>query len=499
MARMRRQEALVRVVALACLFDFSIGQNTTTSSAGSFQTFVTQPDLHPPVFEISKLGETESGYIFVNPASQNGADETFVATIITDEGQLVWSADPTLATGDLSLQSYNNKSVLVYWDGTTLGEIGRGYGQVAILDTSYNILHNVTLTKGVYAPGINVSSYVDQHEAFITGGSIVVSVYNTTQADLTSVGYTADSWIYDGCAFEIDIASNDVVWHWCASDHSDQIPFTYSHYPITSPPTNASAAWDYFHINSIEPYGDGFLISSRHLWSVIYVDKRTGNVNWILEGGTGGNFTLPTAARFAWQHDPRVLSSSPDGLTITLFNDNNDEATANISAGLQITLDTQTWTATLDAKYYDPALEIAAPAEGGYQPLPDGHVLLCYGIQPYLIEFNGTQSPVWTAKWGVEGDGSYRAYRVNFTGTPTTLPDVAVEGKDNGTYSVYASWNGATEVAQWKIAGCGTTDVVVDKTGFETSYTGECGSAVQAFALSGSGEVLGSSLVVDTS
>lgn len=505
MARTRTQEVSLHLLAAVHLFfGSSYGQTTTTATAGSLQTFVTQPDLHPPVFEISKLGETASGYLFINTDTQGILDENLVATIITEEGELVWSADPSAITSDLSLQTYNGESVIVYWEGLLSGVIGRGYGQVTILDTSYNVLYNVTLTQDVYAPSANPASYIDQHEAFITSdNTILVSVYNVTQADLTSVGYTTDSWILDSCAFEIDIASNEVVWHWCASDHSDQLPYTDSHYPIQSAPTTNTTWWDWFHINTIEPYGDGYLISSRHLWAVVYIDKSTGEVIWNLEGSTGGNFTLPAAAEFKWQHTPRVLSNSSEGLTLGIFNDNNFEygnlSAVNISTGLEILLDTQTWTATLDAIYYDPADVIATVAEGSYQALPDGHVLLNYGLQPYLIEFDGSGDPVWTANWGTVGDGSYRGYRVSFVGTPDTLPDLAVEGNSNGTYNVYTSWNGATEVAEWKIVGCGASDVVVNKTGFETSYTGECGSTVQAFALSSSGEDLGASLVINTS
>lgn len=192
------------------------------------------------------------------------------------------------------------------------------------MNTSFDLLYNVTLTEGIYYPDATLSSYIDAHEAHITDdNTIVVSAYNVTQADLTSVGYAEGDWILDSVVFEIDIETNEVLWSWAASDHVDQIPFTDSHYPIQDDPSDDEDWWDWFHINAIEDYGEGYLVSSRHLWSVFYISKATGEVIWTLDGEDGGNFTLPTEAEFKWQHDPRVLSSSDTGLTVTLFNNNN--------------------------------------------------------------------------------------------------------------------------------------------------------------------------------
>lgn len=263
------------------------------------------------------------GYIFLNTDTNGVLNENLIATIITNEGQLVWSAEQT-GTTDVSLQTYNGENVIVYWEGVLSGVIGRGYGSVIILNTNYELLYNVTLTEDIFYPDGTLASYIDAHEAQITAdNTLVVSAYNVTQADLTSVGYNTDSWILDSVIFEIDIASNEVLWSWAAKDHIDQLPFTDSYYPVLSDPSDDEDWWDWFHINAIEPYGEGYLVSSRHLWSVLYISKSTGEVLWRLNGKTGGNFTLPEEAEFKWQHDPRLLTTSDSGLTITLFNNNN--------------------------------------------------------------------------------------------------------------------------------------------------------------------------------
>ncbi|PSR93982.1 ASST-domain-containing protein, partial [Coniella lustricola] len=439
----------------------------------------------PPVFDINKTGTTADGYIFLD-TNTNGAEAgNLVATIIDEDGQLIWSAVDT-GTTNPSYQTYNGEDVIVHWSGQISGEIGRGYGQVVILDTSYNVVANVTLTEGIYAAGTIYDSYIDAHEALITtDNTLLVTVYNTTQADLTSVGWGSAGWILDSMVFELDIATSEVLWSWSAADHEDQIPFAASHEPIVEIPHFASTAWDYFHINAIAEYSEGYLISSRTLWNVYYVEKSTGNVVWYYNGGDGGNFTLPVGFEaeentgtqlFKYQHDPRVLSTSSTGLVLTLFDNNNfeygDLLTPNNSYGLEISLNTETWTSTLNQLLYDEANPVHTIAEGDRQTLAStGGVFIGYGFQPYAKEFDASGNVVWSANWGSLGDGAYRARKYTFEGTPTTLPKIAAEA-DGSEYTVYVSWNGATEVTEWELVGCGTAGTVTfDKSGFETSWT----------------------------
>ncbi|ROV95457.1 hypothetical protein VMCG_08490 [Cytospora schulzeri] len=529
MTKLKMQDTMMQLLAMGHLFfGFAFSQTTTSTAAASstsawpLQTFITKvcnlpiifrkksscgiftnrkalkPDLKVPWFLISEPGEPTPGYIFLNTDTNGVLDENLIATIITNEGQLVWSAGQT-GTTDVSLQTYAGENVIVYWEGVLSGVIGRGYGSVIILNTNYEVLYNVSLTEDIFYPDGTLASYIDAHEAQISAdNTLLVSAYNVTQADLTSVGYTEQSWILDSVVFEIDVATNEVLWSWAASDHTDQLPFTDSHYPVLSAPTDDEDWWDWFHINAIEEYGEGYLISSRHLWSVIYISKSTGEVIWRLDGKDGGNFTLPAEADFKWQHDPRVLSTSDSGLTITLFNNNNFEygklLKSNTSTGLEIALDTTTWTATLNADYYDPDDTITTVAQGSYQTLPDGHVLLDYGLQPQMIEYDADGTVAWSAVWGIVGQGSYRGLKANFTGTPHYGPDLAVTQNPNGTFTAYMSWNGATHYSSWSVHGCGASgSVQVVRTGFETSYTGTCSKTVQAKALDSNGAVMGTS------
>lgn len=148
----------------------------------------------------------------------------------------------------------------------------------------------------------------------------------------------------------------------------------------------------------------------------------------------------------------------------------------------------------MEAGYYDQDDTIATVAQGSYQTLPGGHVLLDYGLQPQMIEYDADGEVAWSAWWGIVGQGSYRGLKANFTGTPSYGPDLAVVENPNGTHTAYMSWNGATQYSSWAVHGCGGSGVAqVEKTGFETSYTGSCGTTVQAKAMSSDGTVMGTS------
>src|ERR1700748_2810726 len=95
---------------------------------------------------------------------------------------------------------------------------------------------------------------------------------------------------------------------------------------------------------------------------------------------------------------------------------------------------------------------------GNVQPLDDGSVFVGWGQVPFISRFS--------ASGKLEFDGAfpgpnmtYRAWVRTWVGQPLTPPRaVAVKG------GVAVSWNGATEVKQWRVVGAGT----VPKRGFET-------------------------------
>jgi hypothetical protein len=49
------------------------------------------------------------------------------------------------------------------------------------------------------------------------------------------------------------------------------------------------------------------------------------------------------------------------------------------------------------------------------------------------------------------GYDSYRAYRADWVGQPDTNPTATAQRNNDGTTTVHAIWNGATEVAHWRV------------------------------------------------
>lgn len=137
---------------------------------------------------------------------------------------------------NFGLQRYRGADVLVWWNGTIFPEpVGRGNGEVVMLDTRYEHVHTVTLA-GNFAelgPGARFASNIDLHGILLTDrGTVVVTGNNVTQADLTSAGGSADGWTLDPLVYELDVATNEILFEWRALDHLDQLPFAASVYPL---------------------------------------------------------------------------------------------------------------------------------------------------------------------------------------------------------------------------------------------------------------------------
>jgi hypothetical protein len=114
------------------------------------------------------------------------------------------------------------------------------------------------------------------------------------------------------------------------------------------------------------------------------------------------------------------------------------------------------------------------------------------------------------------GDTSYRVYREVWSGQPSEAPSIAARNvtvtppcPPGGacaqplveSTAVYASWNGATDVATWQLltgssAGHLTAVSTTPKSGFETVIPSPPAAIVQVRALSASGKVLGTSKAV---
>ena len=457
------------------------------------QTFITEPELNPPQLTINKAGVTSDGLLFLTPGK--------AALAMTDDGDLVWQAsnpfDETFS--NLGVQELAGTNVLTYWIGT-LDPAGFGYGRVRVLNNAYEIVQEITVTDNIIAAGplAENGSYIDLHESRLTpDGNFLVTAYNLTQTDLTSVGGPPDGWVFDALFYEIDLVTNQILFRWRALDHMDQIPLNSSHEPFApGMGANTSTAWDWFHLNSITEANDGYLISSRHLWTAFYLWKN-GTVKWSMQGQTGGDFCLSSGPAFSWQHHIRIENETADELVIHLHNNNQGPVVdaAMVTTGLILSVDQQAHQVEVIGNYTDARDPIHSTAAGSFELLPDGHVLLGHGIVPQMKEYDAPGNCIWTATFGEAGLLSYRGFRHEWQGYPSAPISVTVcqpEDTSNGNATLYVSWNGATEVTGWAVYIDEATDSrrpEFNKTGFETEYEVPVATSYQVVALNGENQV----------
>jgi Arylsulfotransferase (ASST) len=460
---------------------------TTTAPKPPEETrssYKTRPDLHPPVFDVDRnVGGTAPGYIFVAAKEKTDPGGPM---ILDNRGQVVWFKEvQPLAATDFRVQRYRGHPVLTWWQGK-ISETGVGQGTDVIVDTSYRMIAEVDAGNGLRS---------DLHEFLITPRDTALLVaYNPVRRDLTPFHGPREGWVYDSVVQEVDIASGRVLFEWRSLEH---VPLAESVSRKPAQRASRKAPFDYFHVNSVDLDDDGnYIVSARNTHTVYKLSRKGGAIMWRL-GGKHSDFEMGPGTTFGYQHDAR---RQEDG-TITVFDNSNTPAVAKVSRALVIQLDEKAKTATLVHAYEHPK-HLLTPHQGNEQRLLDGHVLVTWGGIPYVTEYGTDGQVLFDGRLAI-GD-TYRGYRLPWEGRPKTPPAIAAEG-DGGDVVVYASWNGATDVASWEVlAGPDEQSLKavkkIDKSGFETTMRVKTDEKLVAVeALDGAGRPLGRSHAIEPS
>ena len=134
--------------------------------------------------------------------------------------------------------------------------------------------------------------------------------------------------------------------------------------------------------------------------------------------------------------------------------------------------------------------------QGNVQVLPNGNVFVGWGSEPVYSEFDADGKLLFSAAFPTESE-SYRAFRLQWSGQPTDDPAMAVESGPEDEVTLYASWNGATEVTTWQVLAGSAPDQLevlasAPRQGFETVITVHTTEPyVSLMAVNSSGKVLG--------
>ena len=462
----------------------SLRARAIAAPAGGKQpwAFRSRPKLGPPAVEVTeKARDTAPGYIFVAPqagdAGQGGS------LIVDDRGQVVWFRPLPSSHGramNLKVQSYRGRPVLT-WIETVPGEY-------VIFDGSYHEIARVRAGNGYSG---------DHHEFLISPqDTALITIYNAVLQSLSSFGGPKDGVAVQGLVQELDIETGEVIFEWRSLEHVG-LDETYA-----KPGEDADyPGIDYFHINSIDVDHDGnLLVSARETFAVYKIDRNTGEVIWRL-GGKKSDFEMGPGTRFSYQHDARRM---PDG-NISVFDNgttvfhNGFPKAVEESRAIILKLDERKMPASLVREYTHGQ---HADAAGNVQVLPNGDVFVGWGRALYSSEFSPDGKLLFDASLP-SGNRSYRAFRSLWSGHPTDRPAAVAERASEDEVRVYASWNGATEVATWEVLAGSHTDRLkptgsAPRKGFETAImfqTDEPYVAVKA--RDRSGRVLGASKTIE--
>ncbi len=423
-------------------------RHATRAELARTQTVVSEPWLHPP--QVTATGQDPdpgAGDIFVDTQNSIQAGPT----ILDPNGQLIYFQALKAPAFNVEVQQYGGQSVLTYWTGQVANGIGSG--EDVLLNHNYQTVATVQAGNGYMA---------DLHEFQITSrNTALIDAFAPVNADLRSVGGSRNGKMLDSIIQEINVPTGQVLWQWRASQHISPAA-SYAGTPGSTP-------YDFFHLNSIQDLpGDRVLVSARHTWAVYEIDKRTGKILWTL-GGKHSSFKMGPGTQFEWQHDAHM---QPDG-TITIFDNGSGLGPQHQSQSraLRIRLNFKTMRATLVKQFaHGPA--VLSPNEGSVQVLRDGDTFVGWGGDPDFSEFGSRGRQRFGLSFPTPMQ-SYRAYRFPWWGQPLTPPNVAVNATSSGDV-VYATWDGATDVAAWRVlAGPSATALQpvaqAPKTQFETA------------------------------
>ncbi len=452
------------------------------AAPADYQSFDTLPGVQAPILDVTVPDhDPAAGDILTTNGPGPGQ---YGPLIYTPQGRLVWFEE--LSGGetaeDLSEQTYEGRSDLTWWKGRVLS-LGFGQGEDIVMNSNYQTVARIAGGNGLKA---------DLHDFQIVPHDVAyITAFNPIRCNLRAVKGATGGAILDTAIQEIDMKTGLVRWEWHSLDH---IGASESETEAPTTPT----PWDWFHINSIDPETDGnIFISARSTWAGYQLEGGTGKVLWRL-GGLKSSFKMRPGTEPAWQHDGRVL---PDG-EVTFFDDGSNPPIHRQSRAVRITLDFKTREAHLASAYTHPDPPLLAASQGNMQTLADGNTVVGYGGVPEISEYATDGSLLFDAHQPFDMS-FYRAFRFPWRGRPLSPPAVLASLNDTGEETiVHASWNGASEVASWRVlAGKHTGSLAVQTTipasGFESSTTlPEKYARVAVQALDSAGHMLGTSRTV---
>lgn len=357
-------------------------------------------------------------------------------------------------------------SMIVNWERD-----GPSKGKGVMMNKHYHVETEVKV--------INDLHDFNMHEFNILPGgkTAVACIYRSLEISMEDFGRPAEkSWITSGGFVELDMETSEILVQWESFDH---IPLHESNMFHAWDQPMGDPGWDYVHANAVDKNEAGdFIISLRFTNTIYGISGEDGHIMWRL-GGLESDFDMDFT--FSKQHDVKFVSSNGTHHVISMLNNASDERgnDENLSSALFIEMDTIAMTARVIKRINRPDSALTR-LRGSVSTLANGNVFVGWSEFGYQSEHAPNGDLLMTARFVGERYSTYRAYKSDFIGRPTTPPDVVASvygtSHEDITTIIYVSWNGATDVQGWNLyaraydRGQPVKIGYANKTDFETMY-----------------------------
>ncbi|HKP92067.1 MAG TPA: aryl-sulfate sulfotransferase [Thermoleophilaceae bacterium] len=231
------------------------------------------------------------------------------------------------------------------------------------------------------------------------GNFLLITYRRRCCVNLSAYGAPAKAAVWDGEIQELR-PNGKLVWRWSTKDHippswtthAGESNYGWWYQTISDthnrPGSPESAAYDLVHLNSVEPDGDGLIVSARHIDSIFRIDRATGSIEWKLGGKMvmGKSLTVLNTPSgfggerlFGGQHDARLWT---DG-TVTVHDNGSWRDRPPVMDRFRI--DPIAHTATLLERISNPGIRISK-AIGSTRKLAGGNWVTSWGGAPVVTE-----------------------------------------------------------------------------------------------------------------
>ncbi len=337
-----------------------------------------------PVYSSQRFGAVQAAYYLVTPSvSYSGESTPYVAMFDTNGVPVWWYREPD---GGIPTDADLDPNGDLSWAVENTLQLYGGPGQTRV---------EVHSLDGTLLNTLNtVGSPTDIHEALpLANGDFLIDSYvPQTGVDLSSIGGTTDGQVLNATFQEIR-PDGTVAYSWSAAGRLSPSESLAWWFIRTRYAGQTGLFWDWDHINSIQPYENGYLVSLRDTNAIYYINASTGDIVWKLGGTqTPQSLTIlgdPDAAHdFGAQHDVRAW---PDG-TVSVHD--NGGGQGRPPRVVRYRIDAAAKTATLIETLTDPLNTTPSQTSGSDRLMPGGDWTVAWGGTPYVDEITPSNQVV---------------------------------------------------------------------------------------------------------